>query len=192
MNGLTISDIAFNKTDLESMAAIFREVDLNRLTHEEVVADYTEWSKKANPKLSAFKIDMKVFLSRVASFIYKNGVHDNIKDSLKMNKATETIPEMRWRDAKDILDFNKGRKTMVLRYVVGLMKVLAGSKALDNLLTTHANKYDLVELLEKISVEWRFFGANLHPTIPPKESQAYLEFQKNVITLSGSKSVKKP
>jgi hypothetical protein len=192
MNGIRIIDIGLSSDDLDFLVNHFDDVAQNKLTSEDVLKDFNAWRERAKTGLERLKLTEKQFLMLLAIFIYKNGVHSDINEDLILRKASpdESLPAVTWRDMKAVSEFKDKRKTMVVRYVVGIMHKIAEVEDNTGILEIHSEKYELEEYLNEIPKKFRFFGANLHQGITVIAMRSYLDFQKNVIYLSSSKSKK--
>jgi hypothetical protein len=192
-NGILITEAGIDINDMAKAVVLYKSVQANKLTHEEVLVDYLKRVQDAASQLQGLQSDNEELLMLLGCMIYKNGIHDAIKDNLVVRPKDEGKgkKQLVWKDLKTYWNIIPSRKTMVVRYCVDIMRILADNRVGDSILQIHANKYDLGKLYEDIPQSFRFFGANLHPTIKPEESSKYLAFQRQVITLSGSKTIRK-
>lgn len=177
-NGLTNADIGLIDSDIPLITEIFGTVEINQLSHEEVLADY----KKTVDELSADKKPhVKRMLIALAVFIFANGIHESLKDKLRVTA------DANWKQLKDFWGFKSSRKQMFVRWCIPVLATVCstGFNNQKNLLLRQAMRWDLMDDLNAIAPEFRYFGSYFAPNIPMDQRVKVLLFQKKVITLSG-------
>jgi hypothetical protein len=189
MNGITFAEAGLTGDDAELIQEIYGNVEVNRLSHEDVVKDLRSLEERSKVKLAGLQATHKEMMVSLAAFIFKNGLHKKLEDRLIVRKQSQDGQkrQLTYGDLKDYFDIRPERKTMAIRYSVGIQSAYANSDASESILKTHARKYGLEDDYEEIEAQFRFFGANLHPQIGPKNLTAYLRFQQKVIKIAGER-----
>lgn len=176
-NGLTLDLLGMTDDSLLDMGDIFDNTELQVLTQEDVAKAFEEFKRKLSDEQ---KDELPQMLKRLATFIYINGIHEDLKDD------TRTEGNITWKQIKTFFDFKSSRKQTILRWVVPILYELNSIERTrpKNLSYRHAAKYGLEADLKKIGAEWRFFGSYFHPDIDNDNRAASRVFQKKVIVMA--------
>jgi len=181
-NGLTLEDLLIEQADLDVYVKLYDSIELNQLTHEEVLALFRKTTNAFNPEK---KQQVKMMLGRLAAFIYVNGIHESLRDTLRVDDETT------WGTLKAFWDFKASKKQLMVRWVASINATAAQAevKPARSITFRHATRYSLMDLYEAIPKMYRFFGAQFTPNISFEDSQKVLAFQNAVIRNSQGGSI---
>jgi hypothetical protein len=180
-NALKIEDTQLASNEINVMVEIFESIELNLLTYEQVREAFeAKVSSLGEGKISR----MKEFLGYLAAFIMANGIHENLRDDLRITDGVT------WKEVKAYWDFKTSEKQMFVRWCVPIMHALNERRpnSEKNLIRRQAEKWTLIDEYEAIPAKYRYFGSYFHHEVTGEQRSKILDFQKRVISLSGGGS----
>lgn len=176
-NALSIEDVNVDENDVRIFLRVFDAIELNLMTQEEVLRKYRA---KVASIPEARRDQAKTMLGYLAVFILANGIHENLRDDLRVTEGVT------WKNLKEYWGFKSSEKQMFVRWCVPIMYNIHNNRpgSEKNLMLRQAHKWGLEEQLEEINAEYRFFGSYFIDGMTAVQRSRILAFQQAVINLS--------
>lgn len=221
-NGLDLNQVGMDQSSLQYASISLAYAEINEMTIQEVINLFNGLKASIVQNMKAIYGQtnisdnelVNIAISCLSTFIFVNGIHENLKASLVIIPPQTAVPNqntlgftnvqmafltsvcnigMTWAQLKQITSFKIGNKALYLRICVAVINTLHNSSPNNpkNLLLRQAEKFDLVKELEEIPSNYRHFGSYYHDAMTPAIRLKIKAFQLAVIRASKGEEKKK-